>query len=174
MGPAVPEPMIWLATFAVLSTFTVTAVLPGVLPRVLETASIWTTERAAHAAGLLGAAPEACNFGVQPYYFEVTEDTTPFNVTPKTWDIHAFNPRCQPQPLLDDLLDANVSAGRQLSIIAFGDRCQSRRLVLPQYGGAMPMSRALNTRALDTGTLISSWLMLAAGRASSLRIRCSG
>ncbi len=154
--------MIWLqlVTFAVLSTFAVTAVLPRVLPRAVETVSIWTTERAARAAGLLGAgAAPACKFGVQPYYFELGEARTPFNVTPETWDIRAFNPRCQPQPLLDSLLDGNVSASRQLTIIVYGDRCRSPHGVATQWGVLEPHNGL---------SLVSPWLRLAADRASSL------
>ena len=128
MAAAVHDATIWLVILTVLSTIAVTAVLPRVLPRAVETfsISIRTTERAARAAGLFGAAARsACKFGVQPYFFELTEDRTPFNATPKAWDIRAFDPDCQPQPLLDRLLDVNVSASRQLTIMVYGDRCHS-------------------------------------------------
>ena len=117
-------PMPCLSTFrvsiAILATFALTAVLPRVstVPRGCGPP---VPSAASSAAGF---ADPVCKYGTQPYYFLPAKPAQPWNVTPKNWDLRAFDARCQPRPLVDRLLDAKKGANssRQLSIILYGDR----------------------------------------------------
>ena len=70
----------------------------------------------------LASRAPACNYGGQPYYFVATDPAAQFDATPQTYDMRAFDPRCQPRPLVEQLLAANATGDRQLSIIMYGDR----------------------------------------------------
>jgi hypothetical protein len=88
-------------TLTVLATCALTAVIPHV-----------------------GTISRACEYGTQPYYFMPADPETPWNVTPKAWDLRAFDARCQPRPLVDRLLDSRhgTTNASMLSIILYGDR----------------------------------------------------
>jgi hypothetical protein len=70
------------------------------------------------------SAEPVCEYGTQPYYFMPADPETPWNVTPKAWDLRAFDARCQPRPLVDRLLDSRhgTTNASMLSIILYGDR----------------------------------------------------
>ena len=95
------------------------------------------------AAALLSGTVPACRYGSQPYYF-VESERAQFNETPTSWQIRAYDPRCQPRALLDSLVGAgrsndsrtgsdagsnvggdgcSVDSDRQLTAIIYGDRC---------------------------------------------------
>ena len=93
-----------------------------VLPRVLLQKA-QCADAATPAAAQSGRGPPACNYGGQPYYFVKTEQRTPFNDTARSWDLRAFDARCQPQPLVETLVRASASADKQLSVLVYGDRC---------------------------------------------------
>ena len=93
------------------------------------------------AAALLSGTVPACKYGRQPYYF-VESEGAQFNETPASWQLHAYDPRCQPRALVEVLVDADrssrtgngsdgdlggndcsVDGSRQLTAIIYGDRC---------------------------------------------------
>ncbi len=106
---------------AIIGTCAVIAVLPRAFPRLKAQCS----EGALQAAASPGRGTPACNYGGQPYYFRETEPRTPFNVSARSWDLRAFDARCQPQPLVEKLIRPNASADNQLSVMVYGDRCWS-------------------------------------------------
>jgi len=120
-------------TLAVLGAYAVTAALPRILPQQGPKGTIelpsWGTP----------APDPACNYGGQPYYFVATDEAVLFNATPQAYDMRAFEPRCQPRPLVEQLLQANATGDRQLSIMLYGDRCwvtlRSARLTPTQTSG---------------------------------------
>ena len=107
-------------TLAVLGACAVTAALPRILPQQELNGTVRLLSRGSPP---LDDRVPACNYGGQPYFFVATEDPAHFNVTPETWDMRAFDPRCQPRPLVDELLDTNATSDGQLSIMLYGDRC---------------------------------------------------
>ena len=108
---------------ALFGTCALTAVIPhvGTRPRECESPPKST---ASTVAARLSSAHQECDYGTQPYYFAPNNPATPWNTTPRAWDLRAFDARCQPRPLVDRLLKAGrgTDSSRQLSIILYGDR----------------------------------------------------
>jgi len=116
--PAATSPMLRVV-LAIIGSCAAVVVLPQVFP--LQKAQC--PDGALQSAAPLGRGPPACDYGGQPYYFVDTEQRTAFNATARSWDLRAFDARCQPQPLLDKLVAANASAAdHQLSVMVYGDR----------------------------------------------------
>ena len=115
-------------TYRVLLTmFAATCALTAVIPRVSTSSrgcEQAPSSAASSAAVRVSSAEPACEYGIQPYYFMPTHPAVPWNVTPRTWDLRAFDARCQPRQLVDRLLEGSYSASNdsQLSIILYGDR----------------------------------------------------
>jgi len=109
---------------AVVVAYGLSAVLPRILPHQKPGRAVeLLLEGLSRGSPALGSGGPACNYGGQPYYFVASEEATLFNVTPRTWDMRAFDRRCQPRQLVQKLLDAETAGGRQLSILLYGDRC---------------------------------------------------
>jgi len=105
------------------------------------------------AAALLSGTVSACTYGSQPYYF-VDSEGAQFNETPTSWQIRAYDPRCQPRALADTLVSADgcsVDSDRQLTVIIYGDRyarptpaARSQRRVPVQLGAPVHKRGQLN------------------------------
>jgi len=109
---------------AVVVAYGLSAVLPRILPHQKPGRAVeLLLEGLSRGSPALGSGGPACNYGGQPYYFVASEEATLFNVTPRTWDMRAFDRRCQPRQLVQKLLDVKTVGGRQLSILLYGDRC---------------------------------------------------
>ena len=116
-----------LTTYQLVLTVLGTCALTAVVHHVSPIPRVWNSpprSTASSAAVRLGSADPACNYGIQPYYFLPADPAVPWNVTPKAWDLRAFDARCQPRPLVDRLLDVRhrANSSRKLSIILYGDR----------------------------------------------------
>ena len=109
----------WIVTLAILGTFAVTTIVPRALPQRPEAAAGFPPAE----TQLFSSSLPVCQYGVQEYYFVAGDASTPFNATPEAWDLRAFDSRCQPKPLVEQLLDAQAGARRQISIMLYGDRC---------------------------------------------------
>jgi len=115
-----PVSVILRVGLAVLGVFCLTTALPHILP---QRGPKGTVELPSEGTPARGNRVPTCNYGGQPYYFVATDEAAPFNATPKSYDMRAYDPRCQPRPLVEQLLHANATGERHLRIMLYGDRC---------------------------------------------------